>query len=240
MTTNPNNIVRVRARINGHASVYEANAWCQTSSVGLLKGTGVTPNTIADMNVLVGGAPANPDVVIAETPSGYKIALDVVGRQALAITPPAENSRITSVVVYTDDLSLASTDEEDTGSPSSCGLIAVYGDAATTPEAPDDTAIRNAITEDGATGSQAAYCVLSSFTVSSTATALTGMANNVAKLAVPLGDGVVTAESFAVDAVDQSLDSDSTRPVSNQAVTEAIGTVEEILYKLNSGAGAGA
>ena len=173
MSTNPNDIVRVRARANGRASVYEANAWCQSLSQGVLDGNGVIQNTSADMNVLVGGTSSKPDVVIASNPSGYKIALDIVGQQAVAITVPASNKRITSIVAYTDDLSLASTDTSITGSPSSCGLIVVNGTASASPSAPDDATIRTAITADGATGSQACYCVLAEILVDHTTTTIT-------------------------------------------------------------------
>ena len=173
MSTNPNDIVRVRARANGRASVYEANAWCQSLSQGVLDGNGVIQNTSADMNVLVGGTSSKPDVVIASNPSGYKIALDIVGQQAVAITVPASNKRITSIVAYTDDLSLASTDTSITGSPSSCGLIVVNGTASASPSAPDDATIRTAITDDGATGSQACYCVLAEILVDHTTTTIT-------------------------------------------------------------------
>ena len=173
MSTNPNDIVRVRARANGRASVYEANAWCQSLSQGVLDGNGVVQNTSADMNVLVGGTSSKPDVVIASNPSGYKIALDIVGQQAVAITAPVSNKRITSIVAYTDDLSLASTDTSITGSPSSCGLIVVNGTASASPSAPDDATIRTAITDDGATGSQACYCVLAEILVDHTTTTIT-------------------------------------------------------------------
>ena len=173
MSTNPNDIVRVRARANGRASVYEANAWCQSLSQGVLDGNGVVQNTSADMNVLVGGTSSKPDVVIASNPSGYKVALDIVGQQAVAITVPASNKRITSIVAYTDDLSLASTDENITGSPSSCGLIVVNGTASASPSVPDDATIRTAITADGATGSQACYCVLAEILVDHTTTTIT-------------------------------------------------------------------
>ena len=173
MSTNPNDIVRVRSRANGRASVYEANAWCQSLSQGVLDGNGVVQNTSADMNVLVGGTSSKPDVVIASNPSGYKIALDIVGQQAVAITAPASNKRITSIVAYTDDLSLASTDTSITGSPSSCGLIVVNGTASASPSAPDDATIRTAITADGATGSQACYCVLAEILVDHTTTTIT-------------------------------------------------------------------
>lgn len=173
MKTNPGKIVRVRARVNGRASVYEANEWAQAFSRGLLEGNGVVQGAGADMNVLVGGTPSKPDVVLAANPSGYRIALDLVGQQAVQITAPASNSRIASIVAYTDDLTLESEDTGTTGSPSSCGLIVVYGSTAAKPEAPSDTVIRTAITDDGAAGSQAAYGVIANITVAGSTTAIT-------------------------------------------------------------------
>lgn len=171
--TNPDNIVRVRARNGGRASVYEANGWAQAYSSGLLSGTGVAQNTSADMNVLIGGSTSKPDVLLAENPAGYKVALDVVGQQAVAITAPATNSRISAIVAYTDDLSLPTTEDTVTGSPASCGLIVVNGTAAVNPSAPTDAQIRTAITSDGATGSQAAYCVIATILVANTTTIIT-------------------------------------------------------------------
>lgn len=171
--TNPDNIVRVRARNGGRASVYEANGWCQGYSSGLFEGNGVLQNTSADMNVLVGGSSSKPDVVLAENPAGYKIALDLVGQQAVAITAPATNSRISAIVAYTDDLSLQSTEDTVTGSPASCGLIVVNGTASASPSEPTDTQIRAAITSDGATGSQACYAVIATILVPSDTTIIT-------------------------------------------------------------------
>lgn len=171
--TNPDNIVRVRARNGGRASVYEANGWAQAYSSGLFQGNGVTQNTSADMNVLVGGSASKPDVVLAENPAGYKFALDLVGQQAVAVTAPASNSRISSIVAYTDDLSLATTEDTVTGSPASCGLIVVNGTASVSPSEPTDAQIRTAITADGATGSQAAYCVIATILVANTTTVIT-------------------------------------------------------------------
>lgn len=182
--TNPDNIVRVRARNGGRASVYEANGWAQAYTSGLLEGNGVIQNTVADMNVLVGGSSSKPDVVLAENPAGYKIALDLVGQQAIAITAPATNKRISAIVAYTDDLSLQSTEDTVTGSPASCGLIVVNGTAGANPSAPTDSQIRTAITADGATGSQAAYCVIATILVASNTTTITDslITTNVAQI----------------------------------------------------------
>lgn len=173
MTTNPNNMVRVRARNGGRASVYEANAWAQSHTPGIIHGSGVRQNTTADMNVLVGGSYNDPDIVIAQNAAGYKIALDLVSQQAIPITPPATNSRFSVIVAYTDDLSLPTTEDTVTGSPASCGLIVVNGATASSPTAPTDSDIRAAITADGATGSEAAYCTLAYIKVSSDMSVIT-------------------------------------------------------------------
>lgn len=199
--TNPSDMVRVRARLDGRASVYEANGWCQSFNTGVLSGNGVLPNTVADMNVLVGGTPDNPDVVIAQNPDGYKIALDLVSQQAVAITAPASQSRISAIVAYTDDLSIQSTDANTTGSPSSCGLIVVNGNTAANPTAPNDTTIRSAITSDGATGSQACYSILALITVSSSATAITST-NIAGQKATLAGTGVVSATNIDFSTMD--------------------------------------
>ena len=193
--TNPDNIVRVRARNGGRASVYEANGWAQAYTSGLLEGNGVTQNTSADMNVLVGGSATKPDVVLAINPADYRIGLDIVGQQAIAITAPASNSRISAIVAYTDDLSLATSEDTVTGSPSSCGLIVVNGTASASPSEPTDNQIRTAITADGATGSQAAYCVIATILVASTTSTITDslITNKVAKLA---GTGVVSSSNI--------------------------------------------
>lgn len=181
--TNPDNIVRVRARNGGRASVYEANAWCQNWTTGFVEGS-ITQNTSADMNILVNGSPSKPAVAIAATPAPYNIALDIVGQKAIAITAPATNSRYSAIVAYTDDLSLATTEDTVTGSPASCGLIVVNGTASATPVYPTDATIRTAITADGATGSQAAYVVLAYILVSSNTTTITNslISNSISKL----------------------------------------------------------
>ena len=193
--TNPDNIVRVRARNGGRASVYEANGWAQAFTSGLLEGNGVTQNTSADMNVLVGGSANKPDVVLAENASGYRIALDIVGQQAIAITAPASNSRISAIVAYTDDLSLSTTEDTVTGSPASCGLIVVNGTAASSPVEPTDAQIRSAITADGATGSQASYCVIATVLVASNATMITDTLITINKAGLA-GTGVVSSDNI--------------------------------------------
>lgn len=171
--TNPGKIVRLRSRPNGRGSAYEANMWAQQHSDGLFSGRGVVRNTVADMNVLVGGTTDNPDVVLGKLPSGFLIALDIVGQQVIRITAPSSNKRIASVVAYSDNIALNSTDTNTTGSPSSCGLIVVYGSTSATPVAPTDSQIRQAVTQDGATGSQAVIAVIANITTESSTTTIT-------------------------------------------------------------------
>ena len=171
--TNPGKIVRLRSRPNGRGSVYEANMWAQQHSDGLFSGRGVVRNTVADMNVLVGGTTDNPDVVLGRLPSGFLIALDIVGQQVIRITAPSSNKRIASVVAYSDNIALNSTDTNTTGSPSSCGLIVVYGSTSATPVAPTESQIRQAVTQDGATGSQAVIAVIANITIESSTTTIT-------------------------------------------------------------------
>ena len=171
--TNPGKIVRLRSRPNGRGSAYEANMWAQQHSDGLFSGRGVVRNTVADMNVLVGGTTDNPDVVLGKLPSGFLIALDIVGQQVIRITAPSSNKRIASVVAYSDNIALNSTDTNTTGSPSSCGLIVVYGSTSATPAAPTESQIRQAVTQDGATGSQAVIAVIANITTESSTTTIT-------------------------------------------------------------------
>lgn len=202
--TNPDNIVRTRARNGGRASVYEANGWAQSFTSGIIDGNGVVQNAVADMNVLVGGSTTKPDVVLAENPVGYKVALDLVTQQAVTITKPASNSRISAIVAYTDDLSLPTTEDTVTGSPSSCGLIVVNGTAGSSPSAPSDATIRNAITADGATGSQAAYCVIATVLVASNTTSITNneITNNMAKLGAKNIDFATFSENYSTTEID--------------------------------------
>jgi len=171
--TNPGDIVRVRARKNGHASVYDTNGWAQAYRSGLLDGNGVTQNTSADMNVLVGGSSSKPDILLAQNPFGFRVGLSIEGKQAIQLTAPASNSRIASIVAYTDDLSLPSEDQDKTGSPSSCGLIVVYGATNANPTPPTNDEIRTAITADGATGLQASYAVIANVILTASTTTIT-------------------------------------------------------------------
>ncbi len=169
--TNPSSIVRIHSRKGGRASVLEANMPFQLYGMGLLSGNGVVPST--GLTVTVGGSTGAPDIVIAENPNNYKVAIDLEGNANLTLVAPSSNKKIVSIVAYTDDLSIDSTEPTVTGSPASCGLIAVDGTTAANPVAPDDNKIRTEITSDGGTGSQAAYAVIAEILLTSTTDTIT-------------------------------------------------------------------
>lgn len=169
--TNPSSIVRIHSRKGGRASVLEANMPFQLYGMGLFSGNGVVPST--GLTVTVGGSTGAPDIVIAENPNNYKVAIDLEGNANLTLVAPSSNKKIVSIVAYTDDLSIDSTEPTVTGSPASCGLIAVDGTTAANPVAPDDNKIRTAINSDGGTGSQAAYAVIAEILLTSTTDTIT-------------------------------------------------------------------
>ena len=78
-------------------------------------------------------------------------------------TFPFDNSRIDLIVAYVDNLPQGSNSIAD--NPEACGIIPVAGTPAVDPQAPDDNAIRTAITADGASGTTAYYVILAKITV---------------------------------------------------------------------------
>lgn len=179
--TNPSNIIRLQTRNGGRGSIYEANAPYQAYSTGIYSGAGVTANTSPDLNVIVGGgtdgtpaaSPSNPNIIIAKNHQGYKIMLDIVGTTTLRITPPATSQRVTSIVAYTNDLSIASDQTDVTGNPAQNGLIVVNGNTSSMPNPPKDSDIRAAITADGGTGSQATYAIIANILMESVTDTIT-------------------------------------------------------------------
>lgn len=172
--TNPDDIVRYNTRNGGRGSYAGANAWTQYYTPGAMSQSAVRASEPAGLGVTVGATnSANPMPVLATTPSGLRVALELTGSTVLTISRPLSNQRISAVVAYTNDLALASTQSAVTGSPASCGLIVVPGTDAASPVPPTDAQIRSAITADGGTGSSAAYAILGLVTIASDTTAIT-------------------------------------------------------------------
>lgn len=196
------------SRLGGRGSVTAEQAAAQMYSNGIVSGFVVSPATpTANMTVKVGGVAGTPDVMVATNAVGNNVFLKNRNTDAftLSMTAPASNSVIYSIVGFTDDLSVATSDATSVAdNPSKCGVIAVSGTSAASPVAPSDAQIRTAITTAGFTGSQAAYGVLGYVTLTSATTTITApnisQAGLAASLSVANLNGGTTAGVLNTDA----------------------------------------
>lgn len=172
MSTNPNNAVGTNAAYDGRTSVKAFNDGIGAYSRGILSGWACSPNT--GMTVSLGGDGTTRDIAIAEDAGGNKITVNNISESPVSVSlsaAPVSNSRIDLIVAYVDNPPQGSATSID--NPGACGLIAVDGTAAADPVAPNDSAIRTAITADGASGATAYYVVLATITIASGTTDLT-------------------------------------------------------------------
>lgn len=167
MATNPNNAVGTNGAFGGRTSV---NAFNDVLSIfngrGIVQGWDMAPNE--GMIINIGGDGTTRDVAVAEDNIGNKTTINNISEEPIALTipaAPAASSRIDAVVAYVDNPAQGSATETD--NPAACGLIVVEGTVTTTPTAPDEEAIRTAITADGGAGTVAYYVVLGTVTVAS-------------------------------------------------------------------------
>lgn len=164
MSSNPNNAVGTNAAYNGRTSVKAFNDGIGAYSRGILSGWACSPNT--GMTVSLGGDGTTRDIAIAEDVAGNKITVNNISESPISVTmsaAPSTNSRIDLIVAYVDNPPQGSATSVD--NPGACGLIKVDGTAAADPVAPNDSAIRTAITADGASGSTAYYVILAQITI---------------------------------------------------------------------------
>jgi len=172
MTTNPNNAVGTNGAFGGRTSVNAFNDCLAAYSGGILSGWACSPSS--GLTVVLGGNGNTRDVAIAEDNAGNKTTINNISGSPIAITlenAPSTNSRIDAIVAYVDNPPTGSSTATD--NYEACGLIAVQGTAANSPSAPTDSAIRTAITADGASGTTAYYVVLATVTVASGTTSIT-------------------------------------------------------------------
>lgn len=166
MSTNPNNAVGTNAAYGGRTSVKAFNDNIGAYSRGILSGWACSPSS--GMTVSLGGDGTTRDIAIAEDVSGNKITVNNISEAPISVTmsaAPASNSRIDLIVAYVDNPPQGSATALD--NPAACGLITVNGTAAANPVAPNESAIRTAITADGASGSTAYYVILAQITIAS-------------------------------------------------------------------------
>lgn len=163
--TNPNNAVGTNGAYSGRTSVNAFNDdLALYSGAGVVSGWAMSPDS--GMNIYIGGAADTRDVAVAEDASGNRTTINNISGAPISVTipaAPAAGSRIDLVVAYVVNPPQGSETEVD--NPDACGLIVVSGTPSSTPVAPNDSAIRSAITADGAAGSTAYYSILGKATV---------------------------------------------------------------------------
>lgn len=196
--TNPNNTVGTNAGYDGRTTPNAFNDGLSCYSRGVMSGWACTPKT--GMTVQLGGNGATRDVAIAEDNAGNKTTINNRTATPVEITldgAPSTGNRIDLIVAYVENPQQGAG-ATDVDFPSQVGIIAVKGTAAGTPSEPNETAIRTAITADGATGASAYYVVLAKITVGQGVTTI--------------GSGVISAgtpaQMWAGHLLDASVGSD--------------------------------
>lgn len=194
---NPNNAVGTNGAFGGRTSVNAFNDVLSAfSGRGILSGWACSPSS--GLTVQLGGDGETRDVAIAEDASGNKTTVNNISQSPVEITipsAPASNSRIDLVVAYIEDSPNGSgeTDNYDV-----VNLLVVSGTVSSTPVAPTDSAVRTAITADGASGATAYYVVLAQITIATGTTdidsTMISAGANATLLASKIGTGSVTAD----------------------------------------------
>lgn len=150
--------------LNDGLAIYEAQ--------GVISGFQISPN--AGMTIAIGGSGLVRDVAIAQDNLGNRTTIDNITQQPIILTipaAPAANARIDSIVAYVNNPPQGEATVID--NPGACGLIVASGNISASPVAPDESAIRTAITTAGASGSTAYYVELGQVTVESGTTDIT-------------------------------------------------------------------
>lgn len=172
---NPDNKLGVNAAFQGRTTPNAFNAVLQTlSGRGIVSGFKVVPSS--GMTLSIGAADGIPDVVIVQDDIGNRLAM--VTRSTVPIEQtiseaPETGSRIDAIVVYTNNPPEVLEQIPTADNPTICAMLVVEGEVSETPVAPDDVAIRTAITADDASGATAYYTVLAYVTVEAGVTDIT-------------------------------------------------------------------
>lgn len=214
MSTNPNNAVGTNAAYGGRTSVNAFNDGLAAYTRGVISGWGCVPSS--GLTVTLGGNGSTRDVAVAEDNAGNKTSIDNISGSPISVTlsaAPGANSRIDVIVAYVDNPPQGSSNIAD--NYEACGIIAVRGTAAANPVAPNDSAIRTAITADGASGNTAYYVILATITITSGATDLT--ADNI----VAGGFATVSYNNLDLDSAQTTLWTNNSPSSSfgNQSIT---------------------
>ena len=194
--TNPNNAVGTNGAYGGRTSVNAFNDVLAALSAGVVSGWACSPNT--GLTVSLGGDGNTRDVAIAEDNAGNRTTINNISGSPISVTlsaAPNTNSRIDAIVAYVDNPPTGSSTVTD--NYGACGLIVVKGTAAASPVAPNESAIRTAITGDGASGTTAYYVVLAYITIASGTTDITsGMIQPGAQITLNFADDSIGANKI--------------------------------------------
>lgn len=170
--TNPNNAVGTNAAYGGRTSANAFNDGLSAFTRGIMSGWACVPSS--GMKVTVGGTNGVRDVAIAEDNDGNRTTINNISGSPIEVTisaAPGANTRIDTIVAYVDNPPQGTSTIVD--NYEACGLIVVDGTASSSPTAPDESAIRTAITADGASGTTAYYVVIANVTVENGTTDIT-------------------------------------------------------------------
>lgn len=171
--SNPNNAFGTNAAFGGRTSPNAFNdVMGAFQSRGILSGWACSPDS--GMSVVFGGDGTTRDVAIAEDNSGNKLSVNNIPGTPISVTiaaAPATQTRIDAVIAYIENPPQGTSTATD--NYGAVNVLDVQGTASGSPVAPDDNAIRTAITADGASGSTAYYVILAYITVASGTTDIT-------------------------------------------------------------------
>lgn len=170
--TNPNNAVGTPTAFKGRTSVKAFNNITGAYTRGIISGWACAP--VSGMTVAVGGNAGTRDIAVAEDASGNRTTISNISEAPIEVTlqaAPTTYNRIDSIVLYVNPSPEGDSSTQD--NPAACGIIAVKGTPAASAVAPDDAAIRSAITTDGGTGTTAYYVVITNITVGVGVTTIT-------------------------------------------------------------------
>lgn len=199
--TNPNNAVGTNGAFGGRTSVNAFNdVMAAFIGRGIISGWGISPSS--GMTVAIGGDGENRDVAVAEDNAGNKTSVNNIPQAPInlaVMAAPATNNRIDAIVAYVDNPpSGASTVVDNYGA---CGLIDVPGTVSASPSAPDESAIRTAITTDGGAGATAYYVVIGYVNIAAGTTDITSDMITTGPYA-QIGTNQIADESITSDKID--------------------------------------
>lgn len=215
--TNPNDAIGTNSGFNGRTTPQAFNDLTAAFSRGIVSGWACSPK--AGMVVQLGGNGTARDVAIAEDNAGNRTTINNRLASPVEVTiggAPASNNRIDAIVAYAEN-NIQGAGATSVDFPDGVGLIVVEGTTAATPTAPNETAIRAAITADGASGTDAYYVVLATILVGTSVTTIgSGVITQGTKSSSTLGipDGSITAAKLASNAV-------TTAKIADGAITPA-------------------